>query len=124
MTAYDKCAVRTTIAVKVKKQILVTNGKADNASSKLPAATAKRTADKADRRGAKKTADINRNGNPTPRNFGNNSSAAPPKTRTKKAKTIWTTSFFTANEDVLQRRKINGRQHFTFTRRILLPRVA
>ena len=99
-----------------KKLTLVIAGSPESASSTAPAAMAKTTARDTGLREAKNITAHRRTGKPTPKNLGASSSIPAPKTSTSSESVNCAISFATADEYVLQRRKIDGRLHFTLAR--------
>ena len=104
---------RTATASAAKKTIAVAGGSEATDSSSAPAATAAKIQTGARVTVAKNIAAPRRTGTERPQTDGSTLSSAPPKTSARRMKTNWTTLPFTADEDVLQRRKVDGRKHLT-----------
>ena len=100
-------------ATAAKKTIAVAGGSDATASSSAPAATAAIIQTGVRVSSAKNSAAPRRTGAPMEPNAGSMSSSAPPTASARTMNANWTTLPFTADEDVPQRRKVDGRKHLT-----------
>src|SRR5574344_606427 len=113
MQAYGARVQPTSVPSAMKNAVPVPTGSPDSASSSAPPARATGIQTAVGHSIAAKITSPSSTGKPTPATTGSRSSSAAPTNSAAKASTTLTRSFFTADEHVLQRRKIDSRQHFT-----------